>query len=307
MKKQIIAMMLSAAVITGSYSTGWAKMMYAPDGKTADVAENEANALRNSGWYDYPVMMIYSADGVSFPIAQNDKNDWLGYGWYAYPVMMIYSPDGTSFPIAQSDKGDWLDWGWYDYPVARVYAPDGRSEVIAASALDDWKAVGWYDYPVVRVYAPDGRSEVIATSAVDDWVKVGWNNPAAVDESIRNYEKEVIRLVNEARAEYGLAPLAEDENLSKVARTKSRDMRDNKYFSHTSPNYGSSFDMMADFGIKFMTAGENIAYGYTTPAAVVNGWLNSPGHRANIMNASFTTIGVGYAKDGNYWTQMFIG
>lgn len=307
MKKQIIALALSAAAVMSTCTLGLARTIYAPDGRTAEVSESEVSSWQNSGWYDYPVMMIYSANGASFPIAQKDKGDWVGFGWYEYPVMMIYSADGVSFPIAKRDWGYWQSLGWYDYPVARVYAPDGRSEVIAASALDSWKSVGWYDYPVTRVYAPDGRTEVIATWAVDDWIKVGWSDPTRVDESVRNYEREVVRLVNAARAEYGLAPLTEDENLSKVARTKSQDMRDNKYFSHTSPNYGSPFDMMSDFGIQYMTAGENIAYGYTTPEAVVNGWLNSPGHRANIMDASFTTIGVGYAKEGNYWTQMFIG
>ena len=84
-------------------------------------------------------------------------------------------------------------------------------------------------------------------------------------------------------------------------------MKDNQYFSHTSPTYGSPFDMMKRFGIAYRTAGENIAMGYQTPEAVVDGWMNSDGHRANILNASFTQIGVGYVADGHYWTQMFIG
>ncbi|MBQ2931950.1 MAG: hypothetical protein IJE62_03780 [Clostridia bacterium] len=77
--------------------------------------------------------------------------------------------------------------------------------------------------------------------------------------------------------------------------------------SHTSPVYGSPFDMMKSFGISYKTAGENIARGQATPQAVVNGWMNSAGHRANILNASYNTIGVGYVADGNYWTQMFVG
>ena len=65
--------------------------------------------------------------------------------------------------------------------------------------------------------------------------------------------------------------------------------------------------MMKAFGLSYRSAGENIAYGYRTPQAVVNGWMNSSGHRANILNASYTKIGVGYVASGNYWTQMFIG
>lgn len=95
--------------------------------------------------------------------------------------------------------------------------------------------------------------------------------------------------------------------LSRVARYKSQDMKDNRYFSHTSPVYGSPFQMMKDFGITYRSAGENIARGQRSPQAVVNAWMNSSGHRANILNASFTQIGVGYVADGNYWTQMFIG
>ncbi len=125
--------------------------------------------------------------------------------------------------------------------------------------------------------------------------------------SVMSYEKEVIRLVNEIRAENGLRELTYNWELCRVARYKSQDMKDNRYFSHTSPVYGSPFQMMKSFGISYKTAGENIARGQATPSAVVNAWMNSSGHRANILNASFTEIGVGYVASGNYWTEMFIG
>ncbi len=127
------------------------------------------------------------------------------------------------------------------------------------------------------------------------------------DGKVSSYEQEVIRLVNIERAKYSLAPLAEDWELSRVARYKSLDMKNNSYFSHTSPTYGSPFDMIKSFGLSYKTAGENIARGQTTPQAVVNAWMNSSGHRANILNSSYTKIGVGYVAEGNYWTQMFIG
>lgn len=127
------------------------------------------------------------------------------------------------------------------------------------------------------------------------------------DSTASAYEAEVIRLVNKVRVENGLRPLAANWELSRVARFKSRDMRDNHYFSHTSPTYGSPFQMMRDFSLSFRTAGENIAYGQRTPQAVVDAWMNSSGHRANILNASYTQIGVGYVADGRYWTQMFMG
>ena len=127
------------------------------------------------------------------------------------------------------------------------------------------------------------------------------------DSLVLRYEKEVIRLVNEIRVQNGLRKLTYNWELSRVARYKSQDMKDNRYFSHTSPVYGTPFQMIKNFGITYRSAGENIARGQTSPQAVVNAWMNSSGHRANILNASFTQIGVGYVADGNYWTQMFIG
>ncbi len=127
------------------------------------------------------------------------------------------------------------------------------------------------------------------------------------DSTVLSYEKEVVRLVNEIRVKNGLKELTYNWELSRVARYKSQDMKDNRYFSHTSQVYGSPFQMIRDFGITYRSAGENIAKGQKSPQAVVNAWMNSSGHRANILNSSFTQIGVGYVADGNYWTQMFIG
>ena len=132
-------------------------------------------------------------------------------------------------------------------------------------------------------------------------------NIPQISQSVLSYESEVIRQVNEVRRENGLKALTANWELSRVARYKSQDMLNKGYFSHTSPTYGTPFQMIKAFGLSFRTAGENIARGYPTPQAVVNGWMNSSGHRANILNASYTQIGVGYVAQGNYWTQMFIG
>ena len=127
------------------------------------------------------------------------------------------------------------------------------------------------------------------------------------DSGILSQEYAVVELVNQQRAAYGLQPLTISAELCQKARMKSQDMAKNHYFDHNSPTYGSPFDMMRALGISYRTAGENIAMGYSTPQAVMQGWMNSEGHRANILNASFTTIGVGYVANGNYWTQWFIG
>ena len=131
--------------------------------------------------------------------------------------------------------------------------------------------------------------------------------PSGGTDALNSYENEVIRLINELRAHYGLKALSANATLSKVARLKSLDMQAKGYFSHTSPTYGSPFAMMQSFGISYRYAGENIARGQRTPQQVVDAWMNSPGHRANILNANFTQIGIGYIASGNYWTQMFIG
>ncbi|WP_430734296.1 CAP domain-containing protein [Fodinisporobacter ferrooxydans] len=121
--------------------------------------------------------------------------------------------------------------------------------------------------------------------------------------------QQVVNLVNQQRAKNGLAPLALNMNLTQMAYDKAKDMRDNQYFDHQSPTYGSPFDMMKQFGISYSYAGENIAAGQTSAQEVMNDWMNSSGHRANILNPKFTEIGVGYVTGGQYgtdWVQEFI-
>lgn len=126
---------------------------------------------------------------------------------------------------------------------------------------------------------------------------------AAGDSS--SYVKQVVSLVNQERAKSGLKPLTALDSINRVAAAKAADMRTNGYFSHTSPTYGSPFDMMKSFGVTYKAAGENIAMGQRTPQEVMKAWMESPGHRSNILSANFTHIGVGF--DNNYWVQMFVG
>ena len=127
--------------------------------------------------------------------------------------------------------------------------------------------------------------------------------------SLTDDEKETIDLINAERKKSGLSPLTVDNELQRVARIKAQDMVDNNYFSHTSPTYGSPFDMMQSFKITYKTAGENIA-GNSTNQGAVTAWMNSPGHKANILNSSFTHTGLGIVKSNKYgkiYVQMFIG
>jgi uncharacterized YkwD family protein len=127
--------------------------------------------------------------------------------------------------------------------------------------------------------------------------------------TLTSYEQQVFALVNKERSARGLGTLTYNSEVARCARFKSQDMINKGYFSHTSPTYGSPFKMMESFGIRFSNGGENIAYGQRTAAEVMNGWMNSAGHRANILSAAYTQMGVGVAKASNgtlYWTQLFI-
>ncbi|WP_431088373.1 CAP domain-containing protein [Paenibacillus sp. 8b26] len=117
------------------------------------------------------------------------------------------------------------------------------------------------------------------------------------------FAAEVVKLVNNERSQKGLSPLASNAKLTEVALAKAKDMSTNNYFSHTSPTYGSPFDMMKKFGVSYTYAGENIAMGQQTPQEVMKAWMNSQGHRENILKAEYTQIGVAYYN--GYWVQEF--
>ncbi|MEA4828117.1 MAG: CAP domain-containing protein [Clostridium sp.] len=126
--------------------------------------------------------------------------------------------------------------------------------------------------------------------------------------TLSDAEQQMIKLVNDARAQNNLPPLKVDTQLASVARTKAQDMIDNNYFSHNSPKYGSPFDMMKSFGVSYVQAGENIA-GNQSVQNAHNSLMNSPGHRQNILSPNFTHIGIGIRKGGPYgsmFSQMFI-
>lgn len=120
-----------------------------------------------------------------------------------------------------------------------------------------------------------------------------------------DFAAQVVNLVNQERAKAGLKSLKSDTKLTSVAVAKAKDMYNNHYFDHNSPTYGSPFDMMKQFGVSYSYAGENIAQGQQNPQAVMNAWMNSSGHRANILNANYTSIGVAYYN--GEWVQEFTG
>ena len=187
-------------------------------------------------------------------------------------------------------------WTWGNFTFPDFYCPNASAPSMPDAATPNAPDTTRPNAPTVPDNAAPDTPDTTAPET-----------PAPTNNGMSAYETEVVRLVNVERARYGLAALTADAELSRGARVKSQDMRDKGYFSHESPTYGSPFQMMKSFGISYRTAGENIAYGYSTPEKVVQAWMNSEGHRANILNSSYMRLGVGYVADGHYWTQWFVG
>ena len=140
------------------------------------------------------------------------------------------------------------------------------------------------------------------------FLSLGALAPANASAAATADEQQMVNLVNQARSSAGLAPLVYDATLSSLARTKAQDMAANNYFSHTSPTYGSAFDMMKKAGVQYLYAGENLAKA-TSVSSAHNSLMASSGHRANILSTSFDRIGVGIVTQGSYKivVQMFTG
>lgn len=171
-------------------------------------------------------------------------------------------------------------------------------------------------------YAPNNTVTRVQTLVLLDRAAKYKKNPTATQTIYDPYKKEyitikqanpkfvseTIQLVNAERVKKGLSILQEDVSLSQISYIKAQDMVDNHYFDHISPGYGSPWDMAEGFGYFYKTFGENIAHGYDSSSSVVTAWMNSPGHRANILNSKYTKIGVGIALDKDnqyYFVHMF--
>ncbi|MDI3548687.1 MAG: hypothetical protein PWR10_2339 [Halanaerobiales bacterium] len=133
--------------------------------------------------------------------------------------------------------------------------------------------------------------------------------PEQPSSNLSRLEQQMLSMINKERTSRGLEPLQMDPRLVNLARKKSQDMIDNNYFGHNSPTYGSPFKMLNDAGIKYRTAGENLA-GNSSVSGAHRALMNSSGHRRNILNPKFTKVGIGIKKGGPYgymFTQLFIG
>lgn len=161
-------------------------------------------------------------------------------------------------------------------------------------------------HPKDEVELPDG-----STGTSTNESGTGDSDPEQTEETTAELTQAeaVLKLVNAERSKAGLQPLTLSEKLTNIAYTKAKDMAEKNYFSHQSPTYGSPFDMLKQFGVSFSAAGENIAAGQRSAEEVMDSWMNSSGHRANILNKNYTQLGVGFFRGGEYgteWVQLFI-
>ncbi|WP_050183323.1 S-layer homology domain-containing protein [Domibacillus robiginosus] len=272
------------------------------------------------------------------PVTRAQNTIFLGrvQGIDGYPnARLPYSdvaPGQAAFPyIAYYASQNVFELGNRFYPDTIVTRAELARTVVRALRLSGTPDVPFTDVPASHPYAsyinalaangltngvgnnrydPNGivtRGQMaIFMLNIDDFLGTDENPGYTIDPSFvpSAIEREIGQLVNEERANQGLAPVTLANDVSFVARTKSKDMHDRGYFDHTSPTYGSPFDMLTDFGLRYSTAGENIASGYVDAEAVMEGWMNSPGHRRNILNPQFKEIGVGVYN--RYYTQMFV-
>ena len=206
-------------------------------------------------------------------------------------TLNVRSGPGTNYPVvAKVNKNEYI----------RVFAGVGNWYIVQVEG--DYVGAVSKQY-VKAIYPNSGGSSTGGGSTS------GSGNTTTSTSGLTTDELEVFNLINEQRTKNGLSALKIDSEVQNVARIKAQDMVNNNYFSHTSPTYGSPFDMLNSFKVSYKTAGENIA-GNSSNSSAVTAWMNTSGHKANILNSSFNYTGIGVVKGSKYgkiYVQMFIG
>lgn len=227
---------------------------------------------------------------ISFGMQHYYKLDF-STGIVTASSLNVRSGPGTSYPVvAKVNKNEYI----------RVFAGIGNWYIVQVEG--DYVGAVSKQY-VKAVYPNSGGSSSSGNSTG------GSSNTTTNTSGLTTDELEVFNLINEQRTKNGLSALKINSEVQNVARIKAQDMVKNNYFSHTSPTYGSPFDMLNSFKVSYKTAGENIA-GNSSNSAAVTAWMNSSGHKANILNGSFNYTGIGVvngSKYGKIYVQMFIG
>ena len=224
---------------------------------------------------------------------QNYYNTGFSTGLVTATTLNVRSGPGTAYKtVATVNKNEYI----------RVFAGVGDWYIVQVEGDYVGAVSKKYVKPIYPSNSNSGGGSTTSNSS-------NGSTNISTDTTLSQDEKEVFNLINTQRNNNGLPSLKIDSEVQKVARIKAQDIVDNNYFSHTSPTYGSPFDMLKSFKVSYKTAGENIA-GNSSNSGAVNAWMNSPGHKANILNSSFNYTGIGVvssSKYGKIYVQMFIG
>ena len=247
--------------------------------------------LKKKNIFKFSALLIFAliilAVSTSFGMQSYYKVDF-STGLVTASTLNVRSGPGTAYKVvATAKKNDYI----------RVFAGIGNWYVVQV----DGDYIGVVSKQYVKPIYPGTSTTTKTQTNV-----VGSNT---TNSNLSSDEKEVFDLINKQRTNNGLTALKIDNEVQRVARIKAQDMVNNNYFSHTSPTYGSPFDMLKSFKVTYKTAGENIA-GNSSNSGAITAWMNSAGHKANILNSSFNYTGIGVVsspKYGKIYVQMFIG
>ena len=297
MKKRILSLCMALALVMAMLSTAALAASFPPEESRYwhNTTESEAvDMLENITSYDYHIFVYYSGTCPNSARAvpqMADLADELGLQMYGYNC--DGGSDAVGLAIAQMINRYTLTW-----PVVMVYNSEtGHSQAILGADLDGLISAldycGLYEAP--EEDTPSGGTGNSGSSSLT----------LTYDDSISSDEWEVLRLTNQHRMSIGLDPLSTFDDLQMVANQRAEEITVEYNADHSRPDGSECFTAFDDYDLTYRTAAENIASGYRSAADVVDGWLNSSGHRANIENGALTHMGVG--EMSRYWSQDFVG
>lgn len=339
----VVVMMTMAAVSTFSVGTGISSSEVQAASTNLSVSKAPSISVKKrtattakisiqktSGATSYEVYRSTSRNGQYTYIGSTQTGTYKDRGLkaknvYYYKVKSVYGNTKSSYSnilkldktlnkvgnviVTNSSGKIALQWnsvnGAQTYNIYRSNLQNGTYEFIGStytSTYTDYSVEQGKTY-FYKVRAQKNVSNVIYHGVYSNVVSAAWNQ---VTNSQSNYVDEVLRLVNIERKKEGLSELTATEALKNAANQRAIEIK--SVFSHSRPDGSFCFTVLGEYGVSYRTAGENIAYGQRTPQEVVQGWMNSEGHRANILNSNFRKLGVGcYESSGVlYWTQLFI-
>ena len=285
------------------------------DGLYTYYAQADGTPMKDRLTYHPDGQHIIYFDGEGHEVFSNFKYcASVGYTCYFDSQGYIYKDQITyvdGVPYYLNGNGKMEDAGWFrfDNGLDYGYANEDGSLVNNRFANDGYGRVVYYHWNGMAARGLISDGLWYYNMDTNDGHYLGRFKAAGVAAS-DTYQLQVLDLVNQERLSRNIAPLKVNAQVQQAAQVRANEIY--TLFSHTRPDGRSCFTALNEAGISDVTAGENIAAGYRTPEEVMDGWMNSPGHRANILDSDYTEMGIGYYYNpsgtyGTYWVQMFIG